>query len=142
VPASRRVDDERICASFSHKLAANLAGLGWIGKSCLLVTPQAGPAVRWATVLTDAPLEASGGRLEDRCGSCSACVGACPVGAFSGRPFSEGEPREVRYDARACEYYLTRSVEGEDRVCGMSIYACPHRRRPPAHNDAEREEAR
>ncbi len=34
VPASERMDSERICAEFSHKMAANLAGLGWIGKSC------------------------------------------------------------------------------------------------------------
>lgn len=34
VPASKRADDERICAIFSHKLAAHLAGLGWIGKCC------------------------------------------------------------------------------------------------------------
>ncbi len=39
IPSSKRVDDERICASFSHKLGANLAGLGWIGKSGLFITP-------------------------------------------------------------------------------------------------------
>src|SRR3990172_3467046 len=59
IPASRRVDEERICAAFSHKLAAHLSGLGWIGKCCLLVTPEVGPRVRWATVLTDAPLQAT-----------------------------------------------------------------------------------
>jgi epoxyqueuosine reductase len=55
VPASKRIDDQRICAAFSHKLAAHLAGLGWIGKSCLLITPQAGPRVRWVSVLTGRP---------------------------------------------------------------------------------------
>ena len=55
IPASERYDDERICAVFSHKLAANLAGLGWIGKNCLLITPESGPKVRWTTILTDAP---------------------------------------------------------------------------------------
>ncbi len=49
LPASLRVDDERICALFSHKMAAHLAGLGWIGKSCLLVTPDRGPRVRWVS---------------------------------------------------------------------------------------------
>ncbi len=60
ISSSQRVNDEKICAAFSHKMAANLAGLGWIGKSCLLVTPEAGPRVRFATILTDAPLEATG----------------------------------------------------------------------------------
>lgn len=46
IPASKQaVVDSRITAVFSHKLAAHLAGLGWIGKSCLLITPEAGPRV-------------------------------------------------------------------------------------------------
>ena len=44
VPASRRTDDENICGIVSQKLAAHLAGLGWIGKSCLLITPDHGPS--------------------------------------------------------------------------------------------------
>src|SRR5674476_654700 len=40
VPASKRTSDENICGIFSQKLAAHLAGLGWIGKSCLLITPD------------------------------------------------------------------------------------------------------
>lgn len=56
IPASQRVNDEKICAAFSHKMSAHLAGLGWIGKSCLLVTSDAGPRVRFSTILTDAPL--------------------------------------------------------------------------------------
>jgi epoxyqueuosine reductase len=44
VPASKGTSDENICGIFSHKLAAHLAGLGWIGKSCLLITLDHGPA--------------------------------------------------------------------------------------------------
>jgi epoxyqueuosine reductase len=65
IPAAKRTDDERLCAAFSHKLAAHLAGLGWIGKSCLLVTPEIGPRVRWSTVLTDAPLQATGKPMDE-----------------------------------------------------------------------------
>ena len=130
LPASERIDDDRICASFSHKMAASLAGLGWIGKSCLLVTPQVGPRARWTTVLTDAPFVAEAERLEDRCGECQVCVETCPVSAFTGRPFNEGEPREARYDARACEFHLTQPAGDDRRVCGMCIYACPFGRRP------------
>ncbi|MCD1293937.1 epoxyqueuosine reductase [Methanocella sp. CWC-04] len=127
VPASERVDDERICAIFSHKMAARLAGLGWIGKSCLLVTPEAGPRVRWVTVLTDAPLNATGKPIEDRCRECRECVNICPVRAFSGRPFDEKEPREARYDASVCERYLHFLGETTgSAVCGLCLYVCPY----------------
>ena len=129
LPASMRVDDERICGSFSHKLAAHLAGLGWIGKSCLLVTPEVGPRARWSTVVTDAPLLATGGPLDERCGDCTDCVDICPQQAFTGRPFHPGEPREARYDARKCERYLQVVGGTAGRVaCGMCIYVCPHGR--------------
>jgi epoxyqueuosine reductase QueG len=128
IPASQRFDDQRICAIFSHKLAANLAGLGWIGKSCLLVTPEVGPRVRWVTILTNAPLSANKELFEDSCGSCSECVDACPVGAFTGASFHKEEPREVRYDAAKCEEYLNDLEEATGlATCGLCIYACPQR---------------
>jgi epoxyqueuosine reductase len=131
VPASRRVDDLRICAIFSHKLAAHLAGLGWIGKNCLLITPEIGPRVRWATVLTDAPLEATGRSMQERCGDCHECVDRCPVKAFTGQPFRAGEGRAVRFDAGKCDRYFTqmRKKELETAVCGLCLYSCPYGRR-------------
>lgn len=127
IPASERYDDERICAVFSHKLAANLAGLGWIGKSCLFVTPEAGPRVRWATILTDAPLKITGEPIESKCVDCSECVDICPVNAFTGETFRENEPREVRYDAKKCEEYLYNPKnDSEWTVCGLCVYICPH----------------
>ena len=129
VPASKRVDDERICSFFSHKMAAHLAGLGWIGKSCLLVTPQAGPRVRWVTVLTDAPLQPTGSAMAERCGDCNACVDICPVEAFTGQPFYADEPRSARFDARKCDLYLQQLEKGgSPPVCGMCLYICPHGR--------------
>jgi epoxyqueuosine reductase len=131
IPASRRVDDERLAALFSHKLAAHLAGLGWIGKSCLLITPQAGPRVRWATVLTNAPLPSTGEATAPGCGSCHECVDICPVKAFSGRLFRPDEPREMRYAANKCDEYL-KSLKQQDPeidVCGMCLYICPYGRK-------------
>lgn len=126
VPASERFDDERICAVFSHKLAANLAGLGWIGKSCLLITPENGPRVRWTTILTNAPLTPTGKPMENLCGDCRKCVDICPVKAFTGSNFNEDEDREVRYDARKCELYLENlEKQGKLPVCGLCIYSCP-----------------
>jgi epoxyqueuosine reductase QueG len=136
IPASQRVDDERLCAAFSHKMAAHLAGLGWIGKSCLLVTPQMGPRVRWATILTDAPLRVTGQPMDEQCGDCVQCVEICPVQAFTGRPFREDEPREARYAASKCDRYFARLEEQSAglAVCGLCLYVCPHGR----HHSAAR----
>ena len=130
VPASKRIDDERMYASFSHKMGARLAGLGWIGKNCLLITPDSGPRVRWASILTDAPIEPTGQVMEEQCGDCSACVNVCPVKAFTGKPFKEEEPRESRYDANKCQKYLNKMQEKVQlEVCGMCLYVCPYGRR-------------
>lgn len=128
IRASQTVNDERRYGLFSHKLAAHLAGLGWIGKSCLLVTPEVGPRVRWASILTDAPL-AAGQPVAERCGSCSECVDACPVQAFTGRNFRAEEPREVRFDVHKCHEYQHRNREQTgDILCGMCVYACSYGR--------------
>lgn len=129
VPASQTVDRERHYGLFSHKLAAHLAGLGWIGKSCLLVTPEVGPRVRWASILTDAPLEAAQ-PLAQRCGACVECVGACPPHAFAGRNFQADEPREARFDVFKCYEYQRQEREQIDSIlCGMCVYVCPHGRK-------------
>jgi len=137
IPASQRVDDEKICAAFSHKMAARLAGLGWIGKSCLLVTPQMGPRLRWATILTDAPLRVTGQPMDERCGDCVQCVEICPVQAFTGRPFREDEPREARYAASKCDRYFAKLKEQNAglAVCGLCLYVCPYGRRHSTAGD-------
>ena len=129
IAASQTIDNERHYGLFSHKLAARLAGLGWIGKSCLLVTPQVGPRVRWVTVLTDAALE-TGQPLKERCGSCTECVDSCPAHAFTGMPFREDEPRKARFDVHKCYAYQRRDREHLDSIlCGMCIHVCPYGRR-------------
>ena len=127
VPGSSPYNQEKLEGIFSHKLAAHLAGLGWIGKSCLLVTPEHGPRVRWATVLTTAPLEPTAkGPTPERCGTCTACVEICPVHAFSGRPFQPEEPREARFDALHCDGYQARlQAKCGIRACGLCLYVCP-----------------
>jgi epoxyqueuosine reductase len=130
MPASERYDDERICAVFSHKLGARQAGLGWIGKSCMLITPDHGPRMRWVSVLTDAPLVPTGSPMEQKCGDCMECVNICPVHAYTGRNYVEGEPREVRFDARKCESYISAGSGKPEKACGLCVYACPHGRKP------------
>ena len=126
IPASATTDEEGNCGVFSHKLAAHLAGLGWIGKSCMLVTPEMGPRVRWISVLTDAPLPTTGGPTEEKCRSCTDCVDICPAQAFTGRRFLADEPRSARYDAAKCsEYYGELAKDAGSGVCGLCLYVCP-----------------
>ena len=131
VPASGIIDRGRLWGAFTHKLGARLCGFGWIGKSCLLVTPDNGPRVRWVSILTDAPLQTTGeGVMEQQCGECTACADICPANAIKGRGFDEGEPREMRFDARKCdEYFYSLTSAGKLYVCGMCLYACPHGRK-------------
>lgn len=129
VAASQTIDTENLLGAFSHKLAAHLSGLGWIGKSCLLVTPEAGPRARWATVLTDAPIKPTGAPIPERCGSCSECVDICPVNAFSGRPFRENEPRAERFEVHKCKAHQGELGERTGfNLCGLCLYICPYGR--------------
>lgn len=93
IPASQIIDSE--------KLAARPAGLGWIDRSCLFITSDYGPRVRFATVLTDARLDA-GSPIDEKCGDCRECVDTCPVRSFKEARFDPSEPREARFDARLC----------------------------------------
>lgn len=130
IPSSQTVDKQRQRGAFSHKLAAHLAGLGWIGRNCLLITPEMGPRVRWATVLTDAPLTPTGTAMDQRCGHCRQCVDACPAHAFTGEPYRDGEPREARFDFHKCMAYFDEMAAtiGEG-ICGMCLYVCPYGRK-------------
>ena len=123
VPSSQTLDITKLTGVFSHKLAAHLAGLGWIGKSALLITPQHGPRVRWSTVLTDAPLKA-GKPMDEICHDCYECVNGCPAHAFTGKAFDQPKPRSEIYAAEACYRYL-RERETLHRVCGRCVYICP-----------------
>ena len=118
VPGSTPYNFQRLEGIFSHKLAAHLAGLGWIGKSCLLVTAPFGPRVRFVSVLTDAPLNA-GSILDRKCGKCQVCVDSCPVNAFTGAEFKDTQGRESRFDVFKCSEYR------KNHPCGTCVAVCP-----------------
>jgi len=125
VPATETMDTDKQYSLFSHKMVANLAGLGWIGKSCLLITRDRGPRVRWGTILTNAPLE-GGKPMEARCGKCTKCIEACPASAFTGRDFILSEGREARMSALKClDYLLKRRQNIGFSACGQCVYICP-----------------
>jgi epoxyqueuosine reductase len=90
--------------TFAHKTAATSAGLGWIGKTALFVSPEFGPAVRLATVFTDLELPVGQPITESRCGKCRACVDACPGGCGRYVLWRAGMPRDEFFDAAVCRH--------------------------------------
>jgi epoxyqueuosine reductase QueG len=126
IPASHTLDRNVHRGSLSHKAVARLAGLGWIGKNILLVNPEYGPRLRFATVLTDLELEPDA-PLDRDCGGCTKCTDACPAGAIKGviaKPYPA--TREVCLDLAACVAKLAefKAELGKD-ICGVCIRVCP-----------------
>jgi len=123
-------DPDTLVAGFSHKRAAVLAGLGWIGKNCLLITPEFGPRVRLATILIDRELPPGTPTIESRCGACTACTAACPGGFITGVLWKQGMPREHLLDAHGCDEFREshRPLLGRESECGRCLLVCPRGR--------------
>jgi epoxyqueuosine reductase len=71
------VDDSRLV----DRAAAVRAGVGWWGKNTMVLAPRFGPWLLLGSVVTDAPLPTTNPMQRD-CGTCSACIPACPTGAL------------------------------------------------------------
>jgi epoxyqueuosine reductase len=115
------------------------AGIGWQGKSLLVVTREFGPRVRLVTVLTDWELEPDK-PLKNLCAKCSECADACPVQAIKNvnTDFHYAERDEAIHFDRC----LGRVVENsttiefvESPICGVCIRVCPfgQKKRKKAH---------
>ncbi|EKT86902.1 tRNA epoxyqueuosine(34) reductase QueG [Leptospira santarosai] len=65
-----------------EKVLARLAGLGWKAKNTNLIHPDFGSFFFITVILTDLPIYTTQIQVKDRCGTCTACIDACPTGAL------------------------------------------------------------
>jgi ferredoxin len=119
VAASQTISKKPMLGHVSHRLLAQWAGLGWRGRNNLLVTEKWGAAIRLVSVLTDAPLDPDEPIRESQCGSCRACVTACPAKAI-------GETAE-QFDLERCYEKLTEHTHipfVSQHICGVCQKVC------------------
>lgn len=106
-----------------NKTIAGMAGMGWIGKHNLLVTPSFGSAITMCSVLTDAPLQTSNQAISNsQCGTCTVCKEACKVEAIKGNTWELGTDRDKLVNVYKCT------------TCLQCMVLCPYTQNYINHN--------
>jgi epoxyqueuosine reductase len=122
--------DDHCITPLPHKTVATLAGLGWIGKSNLLVMEDYGSAVRLSSILTDMPFVTADPIYHSQCGNCNLCVTNCPAGAIQGTNWKVGVQRDALLDLEACRGEIARRgriLEAKgDASCSKCVAACKY----------------
>ncbi len=101
--ATGRYDTSSQTTALPHKTVALMAGMGWIGKHDLLVTPQYGSAISMCTVLTNAPLNVMVQPVSpSQCGDCTVCRDECDAGVITGNEWKPQVSRDELVDVKSC----------------------------------------
>ena len=126
----------KICvdsAPVAEKALAAKAGLGFIGKNHILISPQFGPQILLGEMIIDFKLQPDA-PVAGNCSGCNKCISACPTGAVR----ADGQ-----FDANKCISYLTTEYKGQvpaelaekigDRLfgCDECVLACPWYEKSP-----------
>jgi epoxyqueuosine reductase len=121
------MDQGTIEGQISHKAVAHQAGLGWIGRSLLLVTPEYGPRVRLITVLTDAELDEGPNPMNNRCGTCRVCIDGCPLKALTYSEFDDHPAeRAAVFDVLSCHLQEKAWLNmSPPKFCARCVTECP-----------------
>ncbi len=129
VPTSGQQNETELKAMFSFKDAAAGAGIGWIGKNDLLITPDYGPRIRLSAVLINGAMKASKPVLKSRCSDeCRACIDACPDRFLYGEIWEKGKKRDEFLDFKGCNDKRSLFLKFHNRknACGLCLVSCPY----------------
>ncbi|MCZ0756894.1 tRNA epoxyqueuosine(34) reductase QueG [Anoxybacillus sp. J5B_2022] len=102
----------------ADRAVAVRAGIGWSGKNCAVITPEFGSYVYLGEMITTIPFPPDV-PVEDRCGTCTKCIEACPTGALV---------QGGQLNAQRCIAFLTQTKgfladEFRDKI-GNRLYGC------------------
>jgi len=120
---SDNTDGKEFCGIFSHKQAAVMCGMGFIGVNNLFIHEKFGTRVRLATIFTDCPITENEALILTKdeymkCSECGKCIKACPAHAIT----KDG------FDPRACSQYMKNKFQliGRGSVCGICMSVCDY----------------
>ena len=128
-------------APVMEKAWASKSGLGWVGKNTNLIRKQEGSYFFIAELILDISLEADGA-VTDHCGSCTACLDACPTNAFTA-PYQLDASKCISYFTIELKDAIPEEVKGKfdqwafgcdicQEVCPWNRFSTPHKE--PAFN--------
>lgn len=135
IKSENEAAEGKICvdtAPIMDKVWAARAGLGWIGKHSNLITKDYGSWVFLGEILLNLELEYDTDKVSDHCGSCTACLDACPTGAIVA-PYIVDSRKCLSYatiELRAPEFpdEITENLNGWLYGCDICQDVCPWNR--------------
>jgi len=111
-------------------MVATRAGLGWIGKTDLFISPVFGARLRLTSILISKDVLSALKPIDkSRCGNCSICVDKCPAQAATGQHWDINTDRDIFFDAFKCREKCGElakiHLKVDRRICGICVAVCP-----------------